>query len=179
MGAVFKVPLPPSEKLVALALADHAHDDGTEARPGMASLAAKTTLSKRQVQRVLKNLVQKGVIEEYKPSTYTTPAWYRFVLDRHGNLANFTSDPVDNLSTPCRHPGSEGVTPMTLPVDTGVTQIVKNHHIKKSVVSNSIQPPPVDIYVYEQMRSERSENGAERARQLREIAMGNLRESSG
>ena len=49
---------------------------------------------------------------------------------------------------------------------------------KKSETSVS-QPPPVDISLYEQMRSERSENGAERARQLREIAMGNLRESSG
>lgn len=180
MGAVFKVPLPPSEKLVALALADHAHDDGTEARPGMASLAIKTTLSKRQVQRVLKSLVLKGVIEEYKPSTYTTPAWYRFILDRHGNLANFSQPvPIDNLSTGYRHPGSEGVTPVTRPVDTGVTQSIKNRHRNKTGSEFSPQPPPVDISVYERMREERSVDGAERARQLRRIALGNLEESSG
>ena len=173
MGAVFKVPLPPSEKLVALALADHAHDDGTEARPGMASLALKTTLSKRQVQRVLKSLVQKGVIEEYKASTYTTPAWYRFILDRHGNLANFSGSlPVDKLSTGYRHPGSKGVTPMTSPVDTGVTLIVKNHHRNNARAKESVQPPLLDESIYDQHHAQGCDDGPARARRLKQIALG-------
>lgn len=54
--------LPPSDKLVLLALADHAHDDGTSAKPGIAHLAWKTDLSERTVQRCLKNLEEAGLI---------------------------------------------------------------------------------------------------------------------
>ena len=131
MGAVFRLPIPPSEKVVALALADHAHDDGTEARPGTSSLAVKSSLSKRQVQRVLKSLVAKGVIQVYREATYTTPAWYRFILDKNGNLANF---PVDNLSPGSRHPGPKEVSPVTQTVDTSVTRTVKNRYEPKGQV---------------------------------------------
>lgn len=41
------------ELLTALALTDHAHDDGTSVRPGIARLAKKTRQSERTVQRHL------------------------------------------------------------------------------------------------------------------------------
>ena len=42
-----------------LALADHAHDDGTEIRPGLARLAWKTGYSDQQVRRILVRLRDK------------------------------------------------------------------------------------------------------------------------
>ena len=122
MDAVFKLDLPPSEKIVALALADHAHDDGTQARPGLASLSKKCSLSKRQLQRIIKSLLKRGVIVLERPSTPTLPAWYTFTID--------TSSQFDTGS----RQRSLGVTPMTLPVDTGVTQISKNRSIEKDGV---------------------------------------------
>jgi predicted transcriptional regulator len=123
MNAVFKLNLSPSEKVVALAMADHAHDDGTQARMGLASLSKKSSLSKRQVQRVIKSLIDKNVIFLAKESTPTQPGWYTFVMS-----------PVDILTTGYRHTGSKGVTPVTAPVDTGVTQISKNRSIEKDGV---------------------------------------------
>lgn len=118
MGAVFEMNLPPSEKVVALALADHAHDDGTEARPGLERLAIKTSLSKRQVQRVLKELLAKGVLSVQRPALGTLPACYRFVIARGDNLS---SDAGDALGVTSRAPRG----------DTDVTQTkepsVKRH----------------------------------------------------
>ena len=167
MGAVFKVALPPSEKVVALAMADHAHDDGTEARMGLDSLAIKCTLSRRQVQRVVKSLLEKKVIEIQRPATPNSPVWYRFILDEHGNLLHLASRQI--VTPTGGHTGSSGVTPMTRRGDTGVTLIVKNRHERKSAIQVSIQPPPVDISEYERMRSERSANGPERARELKKM----------
>jgi len=49
--------------LVLLALADHAHPDGTHAYPSVASLARMTRLSERAVQYALRELQQLGEIE--------------------------------------------------------------------------------------------------------------------
>jgi hypothetical protein len=62
MGQVWKLDLPVPEKFVLLALADHAHDDGTRCFPGVAYLAWKTGYSERQVQRMLRHLERRSVI---------------------------------------------------------------------------------------------------------------------
>jgi hypothetical protein len=68
----------PAEKLVALALADHAHDDGTEARPGQTKLIDKTELSESTVRRAIKGLLTKQIIEVQRAATSTLPVCYRF-----------------------------------------------------------------------------------------------------
>jgi DNA-binding Lrp family transcriptional regulator len=50
-------------RLVLLALAEYAHDDGTKAFPTVATIAAKTRLSERSVQNALKRLQEDGEIE--------------------------------------------------------------------------------------------------------------------
>lgn len=62
LGRSFYVPVDQSSKLVLLALADHANDDGNAARPGLARLEVKTGLSRRTVQRALAHLEEHGVI---------------------------------------------------------------------------------------------------------------------
>src|SRR5690606_22374536 len=62
LGADFYVPTDQSSKLVLLALAVHANDDGTGARPGLSRLGVKTGLSRRAVQRALAHLEEHGLI---------------------------------------------------------------------------------------------------------------------
>lgn len=52
--------------LVLLAIADHAHDDGSKAWPSVGTLAKKTRLSPRSVRRQLLKLVSLGELEILK-----------------------------------------------------------------------------------------------------------------
>ncbi|MGX2089226.1 helix-turn-helix domain-containing protein [Xanthomonas campestris] len=60
-GMVFeRYPTGGGEMLLALALADHAHDDGTHIYPSIALLAAKTRQSERSVQYQLRRMEASG-----------------------------------------------------------------------------------------------------------------------
>jgi hypothetical protein len=62
MTAVFKLEIPATQKLVLLAMADHAHNDGTGCYPSVGRLARKTSLSIRGVQTTLRRLEKAGFI---------------------------------------------------------------------------------------------------------------------
>jgi hypothetical protein len=63
MGMVFEAPFEsPTEKLVMLALADFASDDGSNIYPSIATLARRTSLSDRAVQKTLKALIAAGFL---------------------------------------------------------------------------------------------------------------------
>jgi DNA-binding MarR family transcriptional regulator len=62
MGSIFSLQLPKPERDVLLALADHARDDGSGARPGVGLLSWKVDLSPRQVKRLLRKLEERGLI---------------------------------------------------------------------------------------------------------------------
>src|SRR5712692_11471537 len=64
MGAVFDLRIPPTEKLVLLAMADHAREDGTSCYPSINRLAKKTSLSKRGTQKVVHRLVAVGLVKD-------------------------------------------------------------------------------------------------------------------
>lgn len=74
----------PSERLVLLALADHAGEDG-ECWPGSASLAAKTGLSEGSVRRYITKLDERGILEKVerrRRKNGTLGTWiYRLRLD--------------------------------------------------------------------------------------------------
>ena len=58
MSEVWRTDLPTVEKMVLLIIADHASDDGTEAWPSQATIAAKASISVRTVQRAVNSLVE-------------------------------------------------------------------------------------------------------------------------
>src|ERR1019366_6750754 len=66
---VWQLKLSPMQKLVAITLADHCHDDGTEARPSQPLLAKKTGLAPRSIRRILHDLVVMGVIVLDRPAS--------------------------------------------------------------------------------------------------------------
>lgn len=63
---------------VMLALADHAHEDGTGIRPSIKRIAWKTGYSERSVQNIMSQLRELGVLVVAAPATHNTPNEYRF-----------------------------------------------------------------------------------------------------
>lgn len=93
----------PNLKLMLVALADHAHDDGRGAWPSVELLSAKTGYSERQVTRNLKDLVTAGVIRierqatRHRPTEYALNISESFVVlrgDKMSPLPEVTSEPV-------------------------------------------------------------------------------------
>jgi hypothetical protein len=63
---------------VMLALADHAHEDGTGIRPSINRIAWKTGYSERSVQNIMGQLRDLGILVVVVPATPFTPNEYRF-----------------------------------------------------------------------------------------------------
>ena len=71
------------EKLVLLALADWGGDDGGRIYPSVKSVAAKTNMSERQVQRILATFVGEGIltITGYEHGGRNKPRHYRMNIE--------------------------------------------------------------------------------------------------
>ena len=81
MAVVFEATdLTPTEKLVALALADHASDDGRNVYPGYSRLTRKTSLAKSTVGENIHSLISKGWIAIERKATPTKPSKFRFLI---------------------------------------------------------------------------------------------------
>jgi len=95
---VWQLNLPPTQKLVAIALADHCHDDGSEARPSQALLIKKTGLSEQTVRRCITGLLQSGVIVLERPSAQHRANVYKFILPQDFATIRGTSmEPLTNF----------------------------------------------------------------------------------
>jgi len=68
MASVFELDVASSWKLVLLAMADHARDDGTGCYPSIELLARKTSQSRRGVQKIMRRLEDAGLIAPSKVS---------------------------------------------------------------------------------------------------------------
>ena len=66
MSKVFTTNLQPSKKIVLLALADFASDDGKNIFPSVATIAKKSSLSHRTVQTILGDFLDSGVLRVAK-----------------------------------------------------------------------------------------------------------------
>jgi helix-turn-helix protein len=112
MGAVFELEISASEKLVLLAMADHARDDGTGCYPSIETLARKTSQSRRGVQKIMRKLEEiRGLIEPSKVSQGRRTTEYRITLGNReqGSLlvAGVNREPGSLLVTGAnREPGS-------------------------------------------------------------------------
>lgn len=72
--------LPPHQKSVLLALANYALEDGTGARPALATLAAWTGRSAVRTKLAVRELRQRGLIAVTRRHAPHRPAEYRLVL---------------------------------------------------------------------------------------------------
>lgn len=77
MGFVWRLPLRPVAKLVLLALADYANEEGEHVYPSVRTLTRKTDVSGRQIQRLLREFEERRWLKCVKESTPTSPRVYR------------------------------------------------------------------------------------------------------
>ena len=98
MGEIFELNIPAPEKLVLLAMADHARDDGTGCYPSVETLGRKTSQSRRGVQRIMRRLEQDGWIAPSKLSKGRSTTEYKITLSNR--------EPRSLFPEPNRDPGS-------------------------------------------------------------------------
>jgi hypothetical protein len=104
MGKVWDMDLPPGEKLVLLALADHADHNGNNAYPGNDLLAKKTGLSTRQVRRILDDLESRAIVKKSsggvgrgKKANYEIITEKGTLCPLSGNKKEDTMSPIKNV----------------------------------------------------------------------------------
>lgn len=129
---VWSLDLAPTTKYVAIALADHAHDDGFEARPSQDYLARKTGLSIRHVRRCLRELLDLGVIRVERPAARGRCTVYSFPLPP-GEIRR-TVRPVRD--TDGRTSESNGRTSTTEWADSHAPLIIRNPNDKEASDEN-------------------------------------------
>ena len=104
--------LPPLPKLVLLAIADHADDNGY-AWPGVSGVAQKCGVSKRTVQRYVNTLVQRDIISvetrQRPDGSNTSNAYQLNIHDCHPPVSD-SHPPMTGVSPPHDTP----VTPLTV-----------------------------------------------------------------
>lgn len=113
MSVVWGWALSAPEKLVALKLADCAGDDGRNAFPAVATIAAECGLSRRGAQLVLRRLTERGYIEVQTEATNRSSTRYRVLLNASVPLvqAEVGGEPNSPLGANDVHP--EGRTTCT------------------------------------------------------------------
>ena len=123
---VWSLDLPSHLKYVAIALADHARPDGTQARPSQAALAKKTGLTDRSVRRALNELCERGVIAKDRKGRTGSATSYVFLgVPEHRGDRTPTSYPRGGDRTPTS--GRVGH-PRPTPPDAHVLLTIKNRN---------------------------------------------------
>jgi hypothetical protein len=118
MSALFALKLTESQLLVALALADHGSDDGQSIFPSVAYIAWKVDKSDRQVQRIIRQLEQIGLLVKVADAHRYKPARYRMN----------TSAAV---SKPARQGGHSYVTPDSLRGDIAMSIQGRHSYVRQ------------------------------------------------
>jgi len=107
MAEVWRTDLPTVEKMVLLVIADHANDEGTQSYPSQATIASKSSISVRTVQRAVNNLVSEGYIRMFKHSGGSAgcredrrPHLYQINIHRlRGDIVTGRTDVADGATT--------------------------------------------------------------------------------
>jgi hypothetical protein len=110
MSAVWELALPQSQKLILLAFADHADDQG-RCRPSIARVAWKSGYSKRQAQAIARDLRRAGVleIEDHADGGRGWPIEYRIRPEKGAKLAPFNGPKGCDATAQRVRPGSKRV----------------------------------------------------------------------
>jgi biotin operon repressor len=137
MSAVWELNLPQNQKLVLLALADHANDEGV-CYPSVGRVAWKTGISERQVQRIVQKLRAAGLVVLLRNAQggRGNPAVYEVQPQKGVKLSPFAGrgDIGDTLSESKRcHSGQERVTSENQKGDIAASpEPSENHQIEPS-----------------------------------------------
>lgn len=115
LSACWRLKIGPTEKLVLISLADQANDDGV-CWPGVGSIARRTCLSERSVQRAIGDLESRRMLYRVpRPGTSTV---YRLTPPPSEGGDTLTPRRADTLGVPDSHPGGDAPSPTGRQPDT-------------------------------------------------------------
>jgi len=118
MSRVWDLDLDHAQRLVLLALADHAHDDGGGVRPAVALVAWKTGYSLRSVKRLMASLRKANLITIERQGGGDYPNVYRLCLERGKSKPPYKGQGV-----------SAGTSAILAPVPKAVNGMHENGHV--------------------------------------------------
>ena len=151
MTYVWTLELDPRDKFVAIALADHCHDDGTEARPSMDLLVRKTGLSENTVRRSLRALQDGEVIFLQRPSSQHRCNVYafnlpdNFTISRGARVAPLNKSRGATVAGLAKPQGSQMDSQRCQPGAPEVPRWHPNHKEPLIETSDSTQSEEVDL----------------------------------
>lgn len=132
MSKVFATNLQPSKKIVLLALADFANDDGKNIFPSVATIAKKSSLSHRSIQTILGDFLHSGILRITKNQFGGAPGTTRHLQIDLGVLENLLKLARDEDSAPVTKRGekerSEGAQTNEETGETPAPKPSDNHH---------------------------------------------------
>ena len=153
MGGVWELNLPPNEKFVLLAMADHADHAGRNVRPSVRMVATKTGYSEREVQYIVRKLERSGLLVRTSEGKggRGNPTHYRIDLSKGAISAPIepervqTSAPIDEEKGAISAPFEpERVQSETVKGATHCTRTVIEPSLDVVVVDAALAP---DAYV--------------------------------
>jgi Helix-turn-helix domain len=170
LSACWRLNLTPTVKLALISLADQANDDGIS-WPGVNSIARRTCLSERSVQRAIADLVELGLLERReRPGTSTvyriTPLAFQTGIEM---MRGATESPrqADTPGMTPSHP--RGATPSPEGRQAG-TLSVNEPSMNRQVTKAGAEPPgfvPAGAWAdFEKMRKAKRAPLTDRARSL-------------
>lgn len=144
MSAVWELDLASGEKLVLLALADQANDEGRQCWPSVASIGKKSGQGERTVRRLLADLEEKGHLTRYlrdgTSTQYHIHPGQNGTPDKSAEVPKSTKPPAKlapktprNTNTPQKASPSSGSRMTTVPAD--FVPIVKPDSITGKVMA--------------------------------------------
>jgi hypothetical protein len=108
-----------ADRLLLLAIADHAGDDGGDAWPSVPTLARKTGMSERTVQRGIGRLVDGGHLAVDRCAGRRGTNRYRVLMPPAGGATVSPGTPAAAAHDRCRTATGDGLTPVTQPCHPG------------------------------------------------------------
>ncbi len=178
MAQVWDSPLPPNQRLVLLAYADHANDDGTSVYPGESRMVTKTGYSAGNIRKITAALIRDGWL-------------YQVAAGRRGQRAAFTVNvrkllgaQDDTQTVGIGYPNDEvRVSESSLKPLLGDTP---NHHITTSepsvrgelVITTTDKPPRKRDYLWEVFTRVHGEPATRSERGKYNRFIGKLREAT-
>lgn len=172
MALVWELELSTFEKLVMLALADCANDDG-ECWPSVATLSRKTGAAERTVQRSLRSLEQAGLLKTITVAGRGNRYWLN---PRHSGTPATQSPVTETTQTPAtvaphpRHSGTQTIREPSLTVKGA--KAPKRARVPLAIVP---QPDGVSDVVWRDFQKYRKDKGAP----LTETALAGIEREAG
>jgi hypothetical protein len=146
-------------KAVALVLAEHAHEDGSETYPSISTIALESGFSRSTVERSIKQLRDMRIIMKTKNWTPRHSNKYRFTIDLGSSERQVTTDSVVSerrvrvVRVTGQSSQSDDLTPREpLYNQLGGAQVLPGHPVGVSFLDNPLRVQEAREAIREQRR---------------------------